>query len=112
MLQPNAHNCGTYTTYNRHITYAIRDQFTNTISGFGMGLEESYNTPSGQCSSGVHVTTGFGEGDTILDDLWICHQSCTTGGSCSVSATQTIKVNGFTVATKSVTWTCSDVTVQ
>jgi len=45
------------------------------------------------------------------DCFYFCSETCRTGGSCNVSATETIKSNGFVVATKGITWTCSGASV-
>jgi hypothetical protein len=104
---------GTYTSYVRTIIYDVMDQFTpaQKITGFNMFISESYTTPTGQCA-GPAVVIGSGLGQAISDCFYFCSETCRTGGSCNVSATQTLLVNGFTVATKSVTWTCSDASVQ
>jgi hypothetical protein len=90
------------------------DQFSpaQAIKGFGLRIEESYTTPSGPCAGGPVIIGEPALGDTVTDCFYFCSETCRTGGSCNVSATQTIKVNGFTVATKSVTWTCTGVTIQ
>jgi hypothetical protein len=89
------------------------DQFTppRWIAGYALALEESYTTGTGQCSQSWTVITGSGSGDTVTDCFYFCSATCKSGGSCNVSSTQTIKANGFTVATESVSWTCSAATV-
>ena len=103
---------GSYTSYVRNRTYHIMDQFNDWISGYPMQIRESYSTPTGQCSQNATPVTGSGTGDTIPDCFYFCSATCQSGGSCGVSSTQTAVVNGYTVATKSVTWTCSGVTVS
>ncbi len=104
---------GTYTSCLRNRTYHIMDQFSSPrwIAGYSMTIQESYTTPTGQCSSD-EVATGRGSGDTVTHCFYFCSATCQAHGSCSVSATQTITANGFTVATNSVKWTCSGVTVS
>ena len=104
---------GSYQSYVRNRVYNIMDQFNppRQIQGYNLDNQESYSTPSGQCA-GTAPNTGAGLGAQISDCFYFCSATCQSGGSCSVSATQTITSNGFTVATKSVTWTCSGVTVS
>ncbi len=102
---------GSYTSYVRNRSYKILDQLNQWISGYALEIQESYTPPSGQCA-GDSVVTSAGFGDTVTDCFYFCSATCQSGGSCSVSATQTVTVNGFSVATKSVTWTCSSATVQ
>ena len=91
-----------YTSYVRTIIYSVNGSVGGTI-GLNMQLEESFNIPN--------VITGGGVGSGITDCFYFCSQTCRTGGSDSQSGTQTIKANGFTVATKSVTWNCTDASV-
>lgn len=106
---------GTYSSQVRSRTYHVMDQFNppRWIAGYALDLQESYTVPTGQCA-GDSVATGLpGQtGDTVVDCFYFCSATCKSGGSCSVSATQTISANGFTVGTFSVTWTCSGVTIQ
>lgn len=104
---------GTYTSYVHNRQYHVMDQLSPSrwIAGYLMQIQESYSAPTGQCS-GDSVATGGGSGDTVTDCFYFCGATCQSAGSCSVSATQTITVNGFTVATESVTWTCSGATVS
>jgi len=104
---------GVYSSYRRDRTYHVMDHLNPAqwIAGFPLVLEESFSAPSGQCA-GDAVATGGGIGDTVIDCFYFCSEACRTGGSCSPSATQTIKANGFVVATKNVNWTCSGVAVQ
>ncbi|MGH9433391.1 MAG: hypothetical protein ACRD3T_17810 [Terriglobia bacterium] len=103
---------GTYTSYLRNRTYHIMDQFNPSrwIQGYALAIQESYTPPTGRCA-GPPVNIGKGSGDTITDCFYFCSATCQSHGSCSVSATQTVTVNGFAVATKSVNWTCTGVTV-
>ncbi len=103
---------GTYSSYRRDRVYRVMDHLPNPewISGFSLYISESYTTPSGPCSGSAPII-GSGFGDTVTDCFYFCAETCRTGGSCSVSSTQTINVNGFAVGTNSVTWTCSDATV-
>lgn len=105
---------GSYTSYVRTRTYHIMNQFNppDWISGYNMDIQESYNPPSGQCASDASVVTTSATGDTAVDCFYFCSATCKSGGSCNVSATQSITVNGYSVGTKSVTWTCSDATIQ
>jgi YD repeat-containing protein len=102
---------GTYTSYVHSRSYYIMDQFNQWISGYALDIQEAFSSPSGQCASD-RVATGGGSGDTIQDCFYFCSATCQSGGSCSVSSTQTATVNGFTVATKNITWTCSSATAQ
>lgn len=102
---------GSYTSYVHNRLYKVMDQFTNWISGYAMTLQESYSTPTGTCSGDSGVILGNGTGDEITDCWYFCSQTCKNGGTCGVSASQTVTVNGFTVATKSVNWTCTGATV-
>ncbi|MGD1101518.1 MAG: hypothetical protein ABSA59_05575 [Terriglobia bacterium] len=106
---------GSYSSYLRWRTYLIMDQFTNDrqwIQGFNLDIQESYSTPTGPCS-GSSVAIGRSSlGDTIQDCFYFCAATCQSNGSCSVSATQTATVNGYTVVAESVTWTCSGVSVS
>jgi hypothetical protein len=104
----------TYSSYKTTYLYSIMDHLSpaQAITGFSLALSESYGAITGACSGSPQVITGASSGSAITDCFYFCHETCRTGGSCSPSGTQTIKVNGFTVATKSVTWTCNNVTVQ
>jgi hypothetical protein len=107
---------GSYTSYLRNRTYHIMDQLSTPsnprwISGYLMQIQESYTPPSGQCASSSVVTNLTASGDTATDCFYFCSATCQAHGSCGVSATQTVTVNGFQVATKSATWTCSSVSV-
>jgi hypothetical protein len=105
---------GIYSSYLTTITYDVMDQFTpaQVITGFTLFISESYTPLQGSCTSGTSTFTGTGVGQSITDCFFFCAEPCRIGGSCSVTSTQTIQVNGFSVATKSVNWTCSGVTVQ
>ncbi len=102
---------GSYSSYVRNRTYKILDQFNNWIAGYPLDIQESYTSPTGQCASDK-VVTGSGNGDTVTDCFYFCSATCQQGGSCNVSATQTITVNGYSVRTESVTWTCSSATLS
>jgi len=102
---------GSYTSYVRNRTYRILDQFNNWIAGYPLDIGESYSSPTGQCASDA-VTTSSGAGDTVTDCFYFCSATCKQGGTCGVSATQTITVNGYSVRTESVTWTCSSVSLS
>lgn len=104
---------GSYNSYLRNRTYQIMDQFSPArwIQGYNLQIQESYLAPTGQCSGDTVVTTS-GIGDEIPDCFYFCSATCQSGGSCSVSSTQTVTVNGFVVATKSVNWTCAGVSVS
>ena len=104
---------GMYTSYLRNRAYHIMDQFSppQWIQGYALDIQESYTAPTGQCA-GDSVVTSSGAGDTATDCFYFCSATCQSGGSCSVSATQTVTINGFSIGTESVTWTCSGVTIQ
>jgi len=111
--QSHFQGSGTYSSYLRTRQYHIMDQFIppQWIQGYALDIQESYTAPTGQCAGDSVVTTS-GAGDTAADCFYFCSATCQTGGSCSVSATQSITVNGYNVGTESVTWTCSDATIQ
>jgi hypothetical protein len=94
----------TYTSYVRTIVYTVNGNLAGTTITLNMQLQESYTGNS-------NVNTGAGIGSGITDCFYYCSQRCRGGGPDSVPGTQTITANGFTVATKSVTWTCADATV-
>ena len=96
---------GSYTSYRKDRTYRILDQFGIWMQAWGLEIVELF-------SPSVVPVTVAPPGDTIPDCFYFCSETCRTGGSESLSATQTIKANGFVVATKSVTWTCTGATVQ
>ncbi len=104
---------GTYASYLRNRTYHIMDLFNppRWIQGIGLEIKESYTAPTGACSGPGVPIPPLAYGDTIPDCFYFCAATCQAAGSCSVSATQTLTVNGFTVATESVNWTCSGVSV-
>ena len=104
---------GSYTSYVRTRVYRVMDQLTpaHWIQGYNLDLQESYTSPTGQCAQYAEVTGG-GTGDTIPDCFYFCSPTCQSGGSCSVSSTQTATVNGFVVATESVNWTCAGASVN
>lgn len=102
---------GSYSSYLRTRTYSIVDHLGATLGGYTLYFTETYSSPTGACA-GSAVTTGMGLGSSISDCFWFCHANCQSGGSCAVSATQTIAVNGFSVGTFGVTWRCTGVTVQ
>jgi hypothetical protein len=95
----------TYTSYLRHREYPVQDQLQQTIP-FNMALNESY-TPSP-----ANAIIGSGFGNQAKDDFYYCSPACRQGGGDSVTAAQTIYANNFAISTKSVTWTCTGVTVQ
>jgi hypothetical protein len=92
-----------YTSYLRTRIYKVSDNLGSPI-GLNMDIQESY-------SPAANVSTGSGIGATVTDCFYMCSQACRLGGSASLSSTQTIVLNGQQVATKSVNWTCSGVTV-
>ena len=105
--------CG-YSSYLRTRTYNVLDQLSQTFSGVGIGAvnaQESFSGFSSTCSAnspspGSAATSEFG------DQFYFCSTACLPGGSgCTNSATRTITVNGLSVRTESVTWTCSGVTL-
>jgi hypothetical protein len=101
-----------YSSYLRNRAYLIQDQFSNWMSGWNMTLNESYTTPTGACASTATLQTGSGSGDTVTDCFYFCNSTCQSGGSCSVSSTQTVTVNGYSVAANSMNFTCSGVTIN
>lgn len=103
---------GSYSSYVRNRTYHILDQFNNWISGYPLAIQESYGAFGGQCASDEAVTGAPSNGDTVTDCFYFCSATCHNGGSCGVSATQTITVNGYSVRTEGVTWTCASVTLN
>jgi hypothetical protein len=105
---------GSYNSYVRNRTYHIMDQLSppDWIAGYNLQIQESYSAPTGQCSQNATPVTGAGFGDTVTDCFYFCSGTCQSGGSCNLSSTQTVTVNGFPVATESVNWTCTGVSVS
>lgn len=110
-------NCSSYL---RTLGYTIKDQFGDTFGPFEFVANESFN-PDPPKGTGC-VATGFkkgsisGHGTGFTDDFFLCSDACPkcnpSGQGCTLTSTQTWKVNGFVVRKNSVTWTCSDVTIQ
>lgn len=105
---------GVYNSYRRDLRYRVMDHLSppEWISGFPLALQESFSAPTGQCASDAVAIGMPASGDTVTDCFFFCSEACRLGGSCSVSATQTIKANGFDVASKNVNWQCSGVSIQ
>jgi hypothetical protein len=103
---------GSYSSYLRTRTYKVMDQFSPPawIQVYDFEIAESYTQPTGACA-GAEVSIGGGTGNTVNDCFFFCDATCKAGGSCGVSATQTFMVNGYSVATENVGWTCSAATV-
>ena len=109
--QSGFNGTGSYGSYLRNRTYKILDQFNDWIAGYPLDIQESYTPPTGQCASD-EVVTSSGAGDTVTDCFYFCSATGQHGGSCNVSATQTITVNGYSVRTEGVNWTCASVTLN
>jgi hypothetical protein len=92
-----------YASYVKTREYSVNSNLGSTIS-LNMNLSESY-------TGAPNVTTGAGIGSTVTDCFYYCAQACRLGKTSSISGTQTITANGFTVATKSVTWACGGASV-
>jgi hypothetical protein len=105
-ISPGSYN------YNRERILQVLDQYGVPMQIAGMAVTESYspNPPSGNCTSST-ITTGSGATNSdgkFQDNYYLA------GGPnpCSSSSTQTVRVNGRTVATFSVTWHYSTVDIQ
>ncbi len=110
------HTC-TYNSFLFRRTYSVMDQLTpaNAFSDVGISsanVQESIsNISSNCCSPSIQTRSAT---STIFDDNFTHANTCCLSGQpgCSLSDTQTITVNGFTVRTLSVTLTCSGVTLN
>jgi hypothetical protein len=102
-----------YTSYCRVRMYNAMDQLSpsQAITGYALDWEESYSPRTGACSQNFTLSTSGANTAQFTDTWFFCTTTCQAGGTCSVSSTQTITVNGFTMPTESVNWTCSGVTV-
>ncbi|MGA2119596.1 MAG: hypothetical protein ABSH56_33225 [Bryobacteraceae bacterium] len=105
----------TYTSYLLSRVYgtitppaSVFDQFAPETVQLSMALAETYS-PTQQ---GVTVNTGTGANVVVTDFFVFCSQTCRQNGTQTVTATQTIYANNFSVATKNVTWTCTGATAQ
>jgi len=105
-------------SYLRTLTYTIKDQFGDTFGPWAFFADESFTPPS---ATGCVVTSmrkgpGFGTGIGFFDDFFFCSAACPqcnpNGKGCTITSTQTWRVNGFVVRRNNVTWTCSDATIQ
>jgi hypothetical protein len=113
-----------YTAGTRSITYQVLDTATQPIPAAGMTASEAFSPVSDDCvhTSYPSATTGTTSsngtfGPDVLGGL--CSVSCLPAdssdhplGSCSLVVGQTWSVNGFSVQTKTVTYSCQAVTLQ
>ncbi len=104
--------------YNRNRVYEVRDQFGNAMAQAGMTVLETWttlnpngcNVPNPQQGGGSTNNQGRFQDDIFLHGAAMCNPSPSCP-SCSSTATQTIRVNGYNVGTRTVTWRCDDVTI-
>ena len=92
------------------------DRF-NSNGEFRINVAESFSDLTSTCGEArLRIGGDTGPFVQLVDDFWLCSNACPQcnpqGKGCTNTATQTIKVNGFIVKTNSVTWTCSDATIQ
>jgi len=103
-----------YSTYLRQRTYVVQDQFGTQFPSVGIiaaNVTESFGSLNSSCGS-PQVNAGGAQVSTFNDFFYLCASECLPGGAgCSVSGTQTITVNGYSVRTESVVWTCTGVTL-
>jgi hypothetical protein len=108
---PGQHN---YTTYCRKKLYHVHDHLVPSARITSVMLvREDYNAPSGVCAP-TNVDIGLPSYATELPDCFnLCHTTCQQGSSptCGVTATQSIRANGYLVFQKPINWTCAGVTV-
>jgi hypothetical protein len=105
-------------SYLRTLTYTIKDQFGDTFGPWGILIEESFTPPS---ATGCVVTGMITAPPTVIMSTWFpdrfffcspaCPQCNPNGKGCTITSTQTLRVNGFVVRRNNVTWTCSDATI-
>lgn len=122
-LNPTGFDCSVFVglncrSYLRTIEYVIKDQFGDTFGPWNFHARESFTSFSSDCA-GVTSPTPSSlvlQGVGFLDGFSLCTTSCPqcdpNATGCTAKATQTWFVNGFSVRTNSVTWKCSDATVQ
>lgn len=107
-------------SYLRLITYVIRDQFGDTFGPWDFHARESFANFSSNCagvtSPPAPTNKVIRQAIGFVDRFSLCTISCPqcnpNATGCRVTATQTWFINGFSVRTNSVTWTCNDATVQ
>jgi hypothetical protein len=94
-----------YASYVRTVVSNITEQLTGAPITLNMVFTESYSVSG--------VITGSGPGAQISDCYYYCSSKCRQGQSDTLGpATQTIYANGLQVGTHSVTWSCTDASVQ
>ena len=108
-----------YTTNEAQITYTVLDQNGNPIASAGIPVVESFSPISNSCAGVPNTptaTSGQTNADGVFgpDDLYVCSSSCLPAngsgqptGACSVKVSQTWRANGYSVQTKTITYTCS-----
>jgi hypothetical protein len=121
-FNPTGNYCGNtadcpgcnYYSFKRIVNYKIKDQFGGRIEGFALEVSESFQNFSSTCGARP-PTPGGSSGrpiQGIADAFTFCSAACMPGGAgCTAQATQTLFVNGFSVRTNSVRWTCTDATI-
>jgi len=107
-------------SYKRRLFYDIKDQLGslfNQNDGFTITIDENYSNYQTSCGSRVPVIgSQVGNYKQVLDNFWFCSNACNqcnpSGSGCVASGSQAIIVNGYTVRTNQVTWSCSDANIQ
>lgn len=104
-----------YNSYLRTRIYVVQDQFSRLFTSIGISsvdVRESYSGVTSTCGASPPVTA-VSLTSRFDDKFSFCSSACLPGGpGCTNSATQTLTVNGFSVRTVSVTWTCTGVSLS
>ncbi len=105
----------TYQSYLRTRIYDVLDQFGNLFTSAGISsinAQESFSGVTSTCGASP-PTLGTAQSSQFHDNFSFCANDCQPGGpGCTASGNQTITVNGITVRTPSVTWNCTNCTVN
>ncbi|MFQ5664110.1 MAG: hypothetical protein ACE5HL_09775 [Terriglobia bacterium] len=104
-----------YQSYLRTRVYVVQDQFNQLFTNVGIDTVDARESFSGFTSTcgASEPAPGSDTGSRFRDDFDFCSSACLPGGGgCTNSATQTITVNGLSVRTVSVNWTCTGVTLS
>lgn len=103
-----------YQSYLKTRIYDVLDQFGLTFASVGISTingQESFSGFTSSCGASSPTPTTAGTSH-FQDNFNFCAPDCQQGGpGCTASATQTITVNGLTVRTPSVNWSCTNCTV-